>query len=108
MYTPETHPLYCLSFHWDKHLKIGRGGMILLDNKEDYEWLKRVRFDGRRSGVPATEDTFDVPGYHCTMEIDQAIRGLRLMAKMPDYNEDLPMDDYADLSKHEYFTEANR
>ena len=26
------YTLYCLSFHWSKHIPIGRGGMILTDN----------------------------------------------------------------------------
>ena len=32
---PGTHMV--LSFQFQKHLKIGRGGMILTDNKEAYE-----------------------------------------------------------------------
>ena len=102
MYKPSTY--LCLSFHTAKHLPIGRGGMILLDNEDDYKLLKRMRFDGRREGVAPKDDTFDVPGYHMLLEPEQASRGLQLMQYMPDYNEDLPMDDYADLSKHEYFT----
>lgn len=98
----------CLSFHWHKHLAIGRGGMILLDNEKDYKLLRRMRYDGRTERVKPTEDTFDCPGYHCVMQPDDAARGLMLMANMPDYNEDLPWDDYPDLSKHKYFTEANR
>jgi len=96
--------LYCLSFHWHKHLPIGRGGMILLDNIDDYALLRRMRYDGRTEMVRPKYDTFDVPGYHCMMHPDDAARGLMLMQGMPRHNADLPMDDYADLSKHSYFT----
>lgn len=47
----------CLSFHIKKHLPIGRGGMILLDDSHAYEWLKKARFDGR-SPVPLADDNF--------------------------------------------------
>ncbi len=104
MYEPAS--MWCLSFHTAKHLPIGRGGMILLDNEEDAKLLKRMRFDGRREGVAPKDDIFDVPGFHMRMEPEQASKGLQLMQYVKDYNEDLPMDDYADLSKYEYFTEA--
>ena len=39
MYIPGA--LMCLSFHIKKHLKIGKGGMILCDNKEATEWLNK-------------------------------------------------------------------
>jgi len=104
----EDRAIHCLSFHWYKHLSIGRAGMILLDNEEDYKLLRRMRYDGRTERVAPADDTFDVPGYHMITSPENATHGLMLMANMPDYNEDLPWDDYPDLSKHTYFTEANR
>ncbi len=71
--------LHCLSFHMKKHLPIGRGGMILTDDKEAYHWLKRARFDGRRE-VPLEEDNFDMLGWNMYMEAEQATRGLRLFS----------------------------
>lgn len=105
-YVPNS--LTCLSFHWYKHLPIGRAGMILLDNEDDYKLLKRMRYDGRTEMVAPADDTFDVPGYHMMTSPENATHGLMLMAHMPDYNEDIPWDDYPDLSKYKYFTEANR
>ena len=32
-----------LSFHMQKHLPIGKGGAILCDNKDDYEWFLDLR-----------------------------------------------------------------
>lgn len=102
MYKGHEDKLYCVSAHWGKILKIGRGGFILTNDKEAADMLKRMRFDGRTVGVAPKDDTF-VRGYHCYMLPEEASRGLMLMSYMPDYNEDLPRDDYADLSKCEIF-----
>jgi len=96
--------LWCLSFHWYKHLPIGRAGMILLDNEDDYKLLRRMRYDGRTERVAPTDDNFDCPGYHMITSPENATRGLMYMQHVKDYNEDLPWDDYPDLSKHPYFT----
>ena len=32
----------CLSFQFKKHLSLGRGGAILLQNKNDYDILKKM------------------------------------------------------------------
>lgn len=101
MYQPGT--LYCLSCHWGKHLKIGRGGFILTDDAEAADTLKRMRYDGRRAGVVPKDDNFDVPGFHCYMLPEEAARGLRLMDYMPDDNPDLPWDDYVDLRQFPIF-----
>ena len=94
----------CLSFHYQKHLPLGRGGMILTDNKDDAELYRRMRFDGRRAGVPPKDDDF-CQGFHCHMEADVAARGDLLMNYVKDKYDPLPMDDYADLSKFEVFRE---
>ena len=100
--------MWCLSFHWAKHLPIGRCGMILLDNEDDYKLLRRMRYDGRTERVVPLDDTFDVPGYHMITSPEDAAHGLLLMGSVMDYNEDLPWDGYSDLSKSKYFTEANK
>jgi len=97
--------LHCLSFHMKKHLPIGRGGMILTDDKEAYLWLKRMRFDGRRE-VPLEEDTFDMLGYNMYMEAEQATRGLRLFSTIDQRgNKDLDFNkqDYPNLSEYEIY-----
>ena len=45
MYKPNTY--HCLSFHIRKHIPIGKGGMILTDDKEAYDWFRTVRYEGR-------------------------------------------------------------
>lgn len=51
--------IQCLSFtgQW-KTLKTSKGGAILTDSKEAYNWFKRFRFSGRRE-CSYFEDTFD-------------------------------------------------
>ena len=95
--------LYCLSCHWSKHLKIGRGGFICTDNIGAYEMLKKMRFDGRTELIKPKNDNFIHPGYHCYMLPEEAARGLMLMKSMPDDNPDLSWDDYPDLSKYSIF-----
>ena len=102
MYVKDT--LHCLSFHSKKHLKIGRGGMVLTDDEDAYLWLKKARFDGR-SECPLSEDDFQMIGWNFYMSPEQAARGLWLMGSMPDDNEDLQeVPDYPDLSKFPIFT----
>jgi dTDP-4-amino-4,6-dideoxygalactose transaminase len=100
MYQPGT--LYCLSAHWWKHLKIGRGGFILTDDEYAVPRLKRMRYDGRAVGVRPEKDQFS-RGYHCYMLPSEAAHGLMLMAGMPKVNPDIPWDDYADLSQYDVF-----
>jgi len=92
--------LHCLSFHMKKLLPIGRGGMILTNDPVAYEWLKRVRFDGRRQ-VPLQDDNFDMLGWNMYMEPEQAARGLRLFSTIDQRNLDdldVAKQGYPDLS----------
>jgi hypothetical protein len=74
-YVPGT--FYCLSFQHKKRLNLGRGGAILTDNKEAYEVLKKMRYDGRDLSVaPWANDPVDVLGYHYYMTPEQAQKGL--------------------------------
>lgn len=102
--------LHCLSFHMKKHLPIGRGGMILTDSKEDYLWLKRVRFDGRRE-VPMEDDSFDMLGYNMYMTPEQAVRGLQLFSTIDQRglkDLDVNKQSYQDLSKYKIYERKNR
>jgi dTDP-4-amino-4,6-dideoxygalactose transaminase len=99
----ERKTMYCLSAHWGKHLKIGRGGFILLDNEDDAAVLRVMRFDGRTAGVSPSKDLFHLRGQHCYMLPEEAARGLMLMNYMPDDNPDLPWDEYPDLRKFPVF-----
>lgn len=104
--------LYCLSFNSIKHLKIGKGGMILTDDVQACKWFKSARYLGRHEnpcyneGCNCTTGTIDMVGWNMTMTPDQASRGLILMHRMPDFNEDLNFA-YPDLSTYEIFKKEN-
>ena len=93
----------CVSFHATKILADTQGGAILHDSAEADAWLRRARFDGRTEGVEPKDDTFTQIGYHCYMSPDVAARLLLKMHSLPRHNEDLPNDDYPDLSQMEIF-----
>jgi len=99
MYIPNTS--MCLSFHIKKHLKIGKGGMILTDNKEAFEWLKKARYEGR-SEVAYEEDDISFLGWNMYMTPLEAAQGLMLMQNMSIHNEDLK-ETYLDLTKFTLF-----
>ena len=66
----------CLSFQFQKHLSLGRGGMILLDSKKSYDILKKMSYDGRILGIPWREQNIDVVGYHYYMTPETAKMGI--------------------------------
>lgn len=73
-YIPNT--FMCLSFQFKKHLGLGRGGAILLDNKKDYINLKKMSYDGRIPDTPWAEQDIDSMGYHYYMTPETAELGI--------------------------------
>lgn len=92
----------CVSFHASKILGDSQGGAILHDNDEADKWFRKARFDGRTEGVAPEDDNF-IRGWHCYMSPDVAARLLLKLSILPKHNEDLPNDDYPDLSKQKIF-----
>ena len=72
----------CLSFQYRKHLSLGRGGMILLQNKGDYDILKKMSYDGRSPNTPWMEQDIDTIGYHYYMTPEIAKLGLEKISKV--------------------------
>ena len=106
MYLPGTH--MCVSFTGPyKHFKLSKGGAILTDNKEAYEWFKRARFSGRNE-CSYHDDYFDMLGWNFYMMPELAARGLLLINQFYNLdgskksNEDLELP-YPDLSKFEIY-----
>jgi dTDP-4-amino-4,6-dideoxygalactose transaminase len=66
----------CISFQYQKHLSLGRGGIILLDNQKDYLKLKKMSYDGRIPNVPWRNQDIDTVGYHYYMTPETAQLGL--------------------------------
>tara|TARA_Y100000310_G_C20615912_1_gene780609 strand:- start:480 stop:1124 length:645 start_codon:yes stop_codon:yes gene_type:complete len=107
MYIPDTY--YCVSFHRRKHIPIGKGGMILLDDVDAYEWLKVVRYEGRHMDTMYKDDSFDMIGWNMYMPPEQAAEGLDLYYKINEYNDDLESSGtHKDLSQFPMYERANR
>lgn len=92
MYVKNT--LHCLSFHSKKILSIGRGGMILTDNLDSYNYLRAARYDGRTSIYynDINETGITHAGWHMYMTPDEAVRGIEQFYKLPEHNADSGRD----------------
>lgn len=105
MYRPGTH--MCVSFTGPyKHLKLGKGGAILTDDKDAYEWFKKARYSGRNE-VPYMQDEFEMLGWNFYMMPELAARGLLLMGQfykdgIPQETQDLEIQ-FPDLSRFKVY-----
>lgn len=105
MYIPSS--MMCISFTGAyKHLKLSKGGAILLDDEQAYKWLKKARFSGRDECSYHIDDFDNNPviGWNFYMMPEIASRGLLLMQQFYNadgtkkHNEDIELP-YPDLSK---------
>jgi dTDP-4-amino-4,6-dideoxygalactose transaminase len=71
----------CISFQYQKHLSLGRGGIILTDNKQAALELKKMSYDGRLPGIPWREQNISSIGYHYYMTPETAKMGLDKLPK---------------------------
>ena len=101
-YIPNT--FMSISFQFQKHLNLGRGGIILTDNKEAAVLLKKMSYDGRLPSVPWREQNIDTVGYHYYMTPETAQLGLD---KLDDAINTTPkqwvVSDWVDLTNMEVF-----
>jgi dTDP-4-amino-4,6-dideoxygalactose transaminase len=93
-----------ISFQFRKHLSLGRGGAILFDNKEDYDALKRMSYDGRNPNESWAIQNIKTIGYHYYMTPETAELGLK---KLPSAISTKPKQwiytDWPDLTKMDVF-----
>jgi dTDP-4-amino-4,6-dideoxygalactose transaminase len=96
MYRPNA--MQCLSFGHDKPLHIGRGGAIILDNKEAYDAIICMRYDGRDLNIKPWIDQkeFSV-GYHYKPTPEEAMQGMALLEGLKEYCPAPRHVDYPDL-----------
>ena len=73
-YIPES--FMCISFQFQKHLSLGRGGIILTDNRVAALQLKKMSYDGRLPNIPWRDQNIDTMGYHYYMTPETAQLGL--------------------------------
>jgi dTDP-4-amino-4,6-dideoxygalactose transaminase len=94
----------CVSFQFRKHLNLGRGGVILLKNYNDYKELKKMAYDGRTPDIPWREQNIESMGYHYYMTPETAQKGIK---KLPEAIKTAPKKwthtDWPDLTKMKIF-----
>lgn len=100
----KTDTFMCLSFQYKKHLNLGRGGMILTDNKDAADTLRKMCYDGRNFDIPWKEQDIDVLGYHYYMTPETAQLGIEKFEQIKDLSPKLwNYQDYIDISKMKVF-----
>ena len=99
-----TGSFMCLSFQFQKHLSLGRGGAILCDNKEDAIKLKKMSYDGRLPDIPWRNQDIEMYGYHYYMTPETAQQGLekfdQAVLEKPKH---WVINDWPDLTKMKVF-----
>ena len=104
-YVPGTY--MSVSFQFRKHLSLGRGGIILFDNEEDFDTLKRMSYDGRSPDLPWAQQNIKTIGYHYYMTPETAELGLQ---KLPEAIKREPKrwvyTDWVDLTTMDVFKES--
>ena len=92
-----------LSFHIKKTLPIWKGGMILCDDIDAYDWFKKARYEGRSEKF-YKEDDIDFCGWNMYMTPEQAAHGLAMFQNYPEHKEDLgEINGYRDLTEFTVF-----
>ena len=94
----------CISFQFQKHLSLGRGGIILTDNKSAALDLKKMSYDGRLPNIPWREQNIDTIGYHYYMTPETAENGLnKLKSAIKTQPRKWVIEDWPDLTQMSVF-----
>lgn len=98
------HTFMAVSFQFQKHLSLGRGGILLVDNSHAADKIKKMSYDGRLPNVPWRDQNIDTVGYHYYMTPETAELGLH---KLPEAIKTEPrkwnINDWPDLTKMTIF-----
>lgn len=93
-----------ISFQYQKHLSLGRGGAILCPDLDSYNVLKKMAYDGRIPNIPWREQNIETIGYHYYMTPETAKLGLD---KIENAIQSIPRkwkyEDWPDISKFKVF-----
>ena len=101
-YIPDT--FMCISFQFKKHLGLGRGGMILFDDTNAHQILKKMSYDGRLPNIPWRDQNIDTMGYHYYMTPETAQMGLdKLTQAINSEPKKWKYEDWPDLTKMSVF-----
>ena len=93
-----------ISFQYQKHLSLGRGGIILTDDIEAAIQIKKMSYDGRLPNIPWRDQNIDTIGYHYYMTPETAQLGLN---KLQEATKAPPrqwvVNDWPDLTQMDIF-----
>jgi dTDP-4-amino-4,6-dideoxygalactose transaminase len=92
-----------VSFQTKKPLCVGKGGMILTNDKNAAEQLKLMRHDGRDNVINQSVCDIKSVGYHYYMTPEDAARGIIIFDNLKDIEVFPSWKNYIDLSKYSYF-----
>jgi dTDP-4-amino-4,6-dideoxygalactose transaminase len=93
-----------VSFQYQKHLSLGRGGILLTDDREAAIKIKKMSYDGRLPNTPWREQNIDTVGYHYYMTPETAQIGLdKLVAAKNTQPRQWTTQDWPDLSQMKVF-----
>lgn len=97
-----------ISFQYQKHLSLGRGGILLLDDEQAAIQIKKMSYDGRLPNIPWRDQDINTVGYHYYMTPETAQLGLD---KLPAAIENTPrqwvVTDWPDLTQMKVFNSHN-
>ena len=93
-----------ISFQYQKHLSLGRGGVILCDNADEARELKKMSYDGRIPNIPWRDQNISSVGYHYYMTPETAQLGLdKLPAAVLSEPRQWTVNDWPDLTQMDVF-----
>jgi dTDP-4-amino-4,6-dideoxygalactose transaminase len=93
-----------ISFQYQKHLSLGRGGILLCDDADNARELKKMSYDGRIPNVPWREQNISSVGYHYYMTPETAQLGLdKLPAAVLSESRQWTVNDWPDLTQMDVF-----
>ena len=99
--------LMCLSFQYKKRIPIGKGGMILLNDKVIASELRMRCFEGRNLALPYDKDEPSFVGMNMYMTPEDAARGLIIFDDIVEmggpWDDVGGSDNYTNLSKMKFF-----
>jgi len=98
----------CLSFHIKKNIPIGKGGIILTNSQNAYNWLYKAVYEGRdrRQNHNLIND-LEMLGWNMYMTPEQAAYGIDLFESYisnKEFRDVASSEKYKDLSKFKIFS----
>ena len=94
-----------LSFQYQKHLSLGRGGAVLCSNQDEYNALKKLSYDGRLPNIPWRNQDISSFGLHYYMTPETAQLGLeKLKTAITSKPKIWVVEDWPDLSLMKVFS----